>query len=120
MELPLVATKNAGKIVRTHMTCGDSDDEFTAGFLEAMDFLQYVLCFFSLGVAHELWPPESTYDHEKAYEIAADGTKILVYNHFWDKYKHGGYANGPYVFYNALDDHNKAVLYRWYKRSVRS
>ena len=118
-ELPLVYKKNQNKFVRYHETYNIQDDSFTAGFLEAMDFLQYVNCYFNIAVADELWRPQNEYDRQNNYEYQADDTKVLVRNHFWDKYKNGsGLANGPYIFYNSLDDTNKRILYNWYKRNV--
>lgn len=124
-EFPLVSVKNKGKWIYSHYPSHKEDDPFTAGFLEAMDFLQYVDCHFSIYVAHELWPPSNQWELENNVR---DG--VIVRNHFWDKYRHyqkcvnrncdelNTINVGAYAFYNSLDYCARAVLYHWYKRNV--
>ena len=95
-ELPLVVNKNRGKYVTTHYSSNKEDDLFTAGFLEAMDFMQYLVCWFSMASVSEIWPKN--------------------WMHFWNKFESQGKC--VYKFYNALDFQNRATLYHWYKRRV--
>ncbi len=124
--LKLISFTNKDKYVLNHLPYSAQSD-FELGFMEAMDFLQYVGCHFSIAMADELWPPKSKYDKEHAYEILKDGSKLLVYNHFWSKYVnevacHCGNKmraqDCPYKFYNSLDYNNRRVLYQWYKRNI--
>lgn len=134
IELKYVAVRNKNKHIVTTSKYIETVGDFTMGFLEAMDFLQYIVCYFSISVAHELWPPRSEYDKNKAFELLEGGRKLLKYNYIWSKYismvncrnKIDGkscdtkikYTIGPYKFYESLDDGNKMLLYRWYKQSV--
>jgi len=133
-EIKALSVKNKDKSIVSCNSYANNLDDFTSGFLEAMNFLQYVGCHFSIAVAHELWPPKSAYDKDKAYDVSDRGTKILKYNYFWSKYANivrcnneirGEKCNNeirevdsPYKFYNSLDYNNRMVLYRWYKSNV--
>tara|TARA_R110001632_G_scaffold50169_2_gene125285 strand:- start:4537 stop:5004 length:468 start_codon:yes stop_codon:yes gene_type:complete len=125
-ELPLVSVKNEGKYVTTHFPSRLEDDSFTAGFLEAMDFLQFLESRFSIASCHELWPPRGEYDRRMAF----DNKGVLIYNHFWQKYQYNiqcknkncvetyRHRNGVHSFYESLDYHNRQILYNWYKREI--
>lgn len=124
-ELPLVCIKNKNRFVTSHFPSSPIDDSFTAGFLEATDFFQYIRCYFSIIVAYELWPPKGEYEQRLAFK---DGK--LVFNHFWSKYQATvncinkecnethQHNFGAYEFYDSLDYNNRQKLYNWYKRNV--
>jgi hypothetical protein len=107
----LVSTHSKGRYPQTHITLIEKTDDFTLGFLTAMDFLQYVKSRFSISVACELWPPQSEYDKKKSVK---DG--ILVWNFFWEKYERA--RCGSREFYESLDYENRRILYNWYRREV--
>ena len=128
-DLVYIAEGNKDEYVHDFMPImTGTKTKFELGFHEAMDFLQYIGCYFNIAVANELWPPKNEYEKEHTY----DEKGVIVYNHFWSKYENIVQCSGeecdiktrgpdsPYKFYNSLDYNNRRVLYLWYKQSVKN
>ena len=110
--LILVSTRNKNKHIFSHYPYGKTDSDFESGFFS------YIWTHFSIATAVELWPPTNEYEMKRTYSILDDGTKILEWNHFWEKFEIE--KRSPWKFYNSLDYGNKAVLYSWYKKNVKT
>jgi len=113
----LISKRNKNDKIYTHSEYNRAPTDFERGFYEALDFFQYIRCYFSIEVALGLWPPRNKGEERITYVVLEDGTKVIKWNSFWEKFKNT-YERSPHKFYYALDSGNRKILYTWYKRNV--